>query len=173
MKNPERERWHLGASLGRALGGEALATWWRDLREDPLHTPVSLQGMSKDDIGRWGEDLAAHSLRTREKMKILRRNFRALEGGEVDLVCRHDTALVFVEVKTRTSANFARPIAAVDREKQQLIAQAALEWVRLLGRREVVFRFDVVEIILTENELPDIQRVEHAFELPDHYYLPG
>ncbi len=171
----ERERWYVGASLWMAIGGETLNHWWQDLRTDPLMTPVSLEEITtkdKNEIGRWGEDLATRFLRQQEWMKILWRNFRAPGGGEVDIVCRHGDVLVFVEVKTRTSVEFSRPITAVDQEKQHLIARGALEWLRLLGSTGPVFRFDIVEIVFTGGKPPDIQRVENAFELPDDYFLP-
>ncbi|MCE9543121.1 MAG: YraN family protein, partial [Verrucomicrobia bacterium] len=53
-------------------------------------------------LGRWGEDEASRHLK-RLGWKILRRNFRAPGGGEVDLVCRDHETLVFAEVKTRRS----------------------------------------------------------------------
>lgn len=173
MSAGDRESWHLGASLWKAVGGESLALWWRDWRYDPLGSPFHLGEATKDDIGRLGEDLAVHFLRRQEMMKVLRRNFRAPQGGEVDIVCRHDKTLVFIEVKARTSTAFGRPIDAVDADKQQLIARGALEWVRLLSLKDVRFRFDVVEVILTEGERPHLQRIENAFELPDNYYVPN
>lgn len=174
MEDPsENERWRVGASLWKAIGGDAIAARWQDLLADPLATPISLSNTTKDDLGRWGESLAVQFLRQQLKAKILRRNFRAPHGGEVDIVCRREETLLFVEVKTRTSTSFGRPLAAVDEEKQQLIARGALEWLRLLNQPDLVFRFDVIEVILREGEIPDIQCVENAFELPDNYYLPG
>ena len=64
-------------------------------------------------------------------------------------------------------------LQAVDEAKRQLIARGALEWVRQMHGNDVVFRFDVVEVVLVEGERPDVQRVANAFELPDNYYLPG
>jgi putative endonuclease len=100
--------------------------------------------------------------------KILRRNFRAKGGGEVDLVCRDIAAktLVFVEVKTRSSDEFDRPAAAVTREKQELIARGARAWLRLLDRPEVNFRFDIVEVVIGEGE-PRINVIKSAFLLPE------
>ena len=168
------EGWQLRESLWKAIGVPAFKMWWRDWREDALATPMrGLEVLDKDAIGQLGEDLAAQFLRRREMMRVLRRNFRAPKGGEVDIVCRHDDTLAFVEVKTRTSTAFGRPLDAVDAEKQQLIARGGLEWVRLLTRTDVLFRFDVVEVILTEGKRPDIQRIPNAFQLPDNYYLQG
>src|SRR5207249_1147092 len=68
------------------------------------------------ELGRRGEKLAARFLRA-HGYKILRRNFRAPRGGEVDIVCREKDALVFVEVKTRSTIYFGAPAEAVKREK--------------------------------------------------------
>ncbi len=63
---------------------------------------------------------------------------------------------------------------AVIAEKQALVTRGAMEWLRLLGkevdpeakqdvRRQISWRYDVVEIVLTEGEGPDINLVEQAF----------
>ena len=75
--------------------------------------------------GARGEKLACRFLR-RNGYKILYRNFRGRSGGEIDIVCRDNDTLVFVEVKTRTREDFGRPIAAVDREKQKRISRGGL-----------------------------------------------
>ena len=120
-------------------------------------------------LGREGERLAARFLR-RHCYKILYRNFRAPHGGEADLVCRDkgtDT-LVFVEVKTRRGLGYGTPAEAVTSDKQQLIIRGALAWLRLLDRPGVPVRFDVVEILITDNR-PDIQLIKHAFTAPNLY----
>lgn len=109
--------------------------------------------------------------------KLLYRNFRAPKGGEVDLVLRGGDGLdllVFVEVKTRTRRDYGRPMRAINAEKKALIVRGASEWLRLLGkefdlekqqdvRREISWRYDVVEIVLEEGEKPDVNLVENAF----------
>lgn len=120
------------------------------------------------ELGRWGELQAARYLK-QQGYKILYRNFRAKKGGEVDLVCRHGNVLVFVEVKTRSSEWFGRPAAAVDRDKERLIARGALEWLRLLDNPEVIFRFDIVEVIPKGETGSDCRIVEDAFKLPEPY----
>lgn len=101
-------------------------------------------------------------------MKILHRNFRAPKGGELDLVCRDGDTLVFAEVKTRTSLRFGRPVEAVDKKKQTLIVRGALEWLRLLDHPDLLFRFDVVEVLLRDGEVAEINLVRNAFNLPEH-----
>ncbi len=81
----------------------------------------------------------------------------------MDIVARHDRALLFTEVKTRRAGGIGRPLDAVDREKQRLIRRGADEWLRMLGTREIPWRFDVIEIVLEEGEKPRVHRVENAF----------
>jgi putative endonuclease len=118
-------------------------------------------------LGRRGERLAEKFLR-RQRHKILRRNFRPRHGGEVDLVCRDlvENELVFVEVKTRTTDDFGRPADAVTLEKQELIARGARAWLKLLARPDVVFRFDIVEVVIGIGE-PVITQIKSAFILPE------
>ncbi len=115
-------------------------------------------------LGQWGEDLAARHLK-RRGWKILRRNFRAPGGGEVDLVCRDGDTLVFAEVKTRRSEEMGRPLDAVDGKKQRLIRQGALCWLRLLEMPDITFRFDVIEVLATDPV--EVRVIESAFTLPN------
>ncbi len=118
--------------------------------------------------GARGEKLASRHLR-RNGYKILFRNFRGRTGGEIDLVCRDHDTLVFVEVKTRTREDFGRPIAAVDRRKQKRIARGGLAWLRMLDNPDILFRFDVVEVLLLEKAKPRIEIIKNAFQLPAPY----
>src|SRR5437764_7265409 len=97
--------------------------------------------------GARGEKLACRYLK-RSGYKILFRNFRGRSGGEIDVVCRDDDTLVFVEVKTRTREDFGRPFEAVDRAKRKRISRGALAWLRMLDNPDILFRFDVVEGII-------------------------
>ncbi len=127
-----------------------------------------LDGRWKQEVGKLGERLAARFLKKKEGMGILHRNFRAPGGGELDLVCRDGDTLVFTEVKTRTSLRFGRPVEAVDKKKQLLIVRGALEWLRLLDHPDLLFRFDVVEVLLRDGELAEIHLIRNAFHLPEH-----
>jgi putative endonuclease len=119
-------------------------------------------------LGLKGEKLAGRYLQ-RNGHKILYRNFRAPHGGEVDIVCRDkpNNELVFIEVKTRTTEDFGRPLDAVNAKKQRLIIRGAMAWLRLLDMPDITFRFDIVEVIMTEP--PEIRHIENAFQLPDYY----
>ena len=119
-------------------------------------------------LGTRGENLACQLLR-KNGYKILYRNFKGRTGGEIDVVCRDRDTLVFVEVKTRTSEDFGRPVEAVNREKRNRISRGGLAWLRLLDDPDILFRFDVVEVIIAEGAEPRLEILRNAFSLPDGY----
>jgi len=119
-------------------------------------------------LGTRGEKLAGQFLR-RNGYKILYRNFRGRTGGEIDLVCRERDTLVFVEVKTRTREDFGRPFDAVNRDKQRRISRGGLAWLRLLDDPDILFRFDVVEVIMAKGAPPRIVLLRNAFRLSEPY----
>jgi putative endonuclease len=119
-------------------------------------------------LGTRGEKLAARHLR-RQGFKVLYRNFRGRQGGEIDLVCRDGDTLVFVEVKTRTREDFGRPLEAIHRDQQRRISRGALAWLRLLGNPDVLFRFDVVEIVIAKGARPRAELIQNAFQLSEPY----
>lgn len=143
---------------------------WYSCFDRELMRPLRINGVSRDEAGTWnaeigavGERVAAKFLR-RKGRRILYRNFRPKRGGEIDIVCRDRETLVFVEVKTRSSERFGRPGAAVDRQKQDLLVRGANAWMRELDFPELLFRFDVVEVILEEGAAPEIRLIESAFQ---------
>ena len=98
-------------------------------------------------MGREGERRAAQYLR-QVGYKVLLRNVR-LGRGEVDLICRHGQILVFVEVKTRHFVPDSRPADAMTVRKQKLLIHASMLYLRELDLPNVVYRFDVVEVVHT------------------------
>ena len=114
------------------------------------------------------EKLACRYLK-RSGYKILLRNFRGRSGGEIDVVCRDKDTLVFVEVKTRGREDFGRPFEAVDREKQKRISRGALAWLRMLDNPDILFRFDVVEILIAGDAKPRVELIKNAFPLSKPY----
>jgi putative endonuclease len=104
----------------------------------------------KDAVGRHGEQVAAGYLEA-AGLAILARNWRC-RAGELDIVARDGGALVFVEVKTRSSLAFGTPAEAVSRVKAARIRQLALHWIA--AQREAgdpqfwtALRFDVVSVL--------------------------
>ena len=115
-----------------------------------------------------GGKLACRYLK-RSGYKILLRNFRGRTGGEIDVVCRDNDTLVFVEVKTRGDEDFGRPVEAVDREKRKRISRGALAWMRMLDNPDIFFRFDVVEVVIADGAKPRVELIKNAFPLSKPY----
>jgi putative endonuclease len=107
----------------------------------------------------------------RHKFRVLYRNFRAPHGGEVDVVCRDKSCdtLVFIEVKTRRTHDYGGPAAAVNEAKRALITRGALAWLRMLDNPDVLFRFDILEVVESHGEV-SCHLIRNAFELPDRYF---
>lgn len=113
-------------------------------------------------MGEFGERVACDWLRA-QGAKVLYRNYRAPQGGEVDIVARKGKLLLFVEVKTRRAGGEGRGLDSVNREKQLLIERGANSWLKLLKTRRIPWRFDVIEVVLTAGERPHVNLVENVF----------
>jgi len=74
-------------------------------------------------IGRWGEGIAAEYLQARGYF-LVDRNVRT-PHGEIDLILRLGEITVFAEVKTRTSTRYGYPEEAITPRKQQHMLESA------------------------------------------------
>lgn len=115
-------------------------------------------------LGQQGEQLAAEYLE-RIGYRIVATNFvipvgRTVRGvmvrAEIDIIAYEGATLCFVEVKTRTSIDFAAPERNVDLRKQRQITRAARAYRRLLGLTDQPFRFDVISIVLFASAPPSL-----------------
>lgn len=98
----------------------------------------------REKRGRKGEETAARFL-ARCGWKIIARNVRA-GHGEIDLVAEDGETLVFVEVKTGSTAAFGRPEEWVTPAKQRALVRAALRYLAEQGLADRPCRFDVVAV---------------------------
>ena len=115
--------------------------------------------------GKRGEVEAYFHLRARG-YKIVATNFRAAYNrGEIDLIAWDHGVLCFIEVKTRTGADFAPPLTAVDLEKKNHIRSVARQYVRRLpGNQPPPCRFDIVSVVLgADSGKPEISVHKGAF----------
>ena len=102
-------------------------------------------------LGREGEDQAARLLASLG-FRIIERNYRC-RLGEVDLICRHNGVLIFVEVKTRAEGSLGSGTDAVDRRKRSRIVKAAAEYLSAHGLWDKPCRFDVVSVVKRDGRL--------------------
>ena len=97
---------------------------------------------------------------------IVATNFRVpYNRGEIDLIGWDNGVLCFVEVKTRTRAEFAPPSTAVDPEKRKHIRSVARQYLRRLRvDQPPTCRFDIVSIVLGDNgDKPEVSVHKGAF----------
>jgi putative endonuclease len=128
---------------------------------------ISRRIQQPTSLGSIGEDYAAKWLR-RQGFKVLLRQYKC-RYGEIDIVARDGDVLVFVEVKTRSSAEFGDPSEAVDENKQLHISRVALHYLRALRNPSIPCRFDIVEVILEPDGPFQCRHTPDAFPLSDPY----
>jgi len=134
--------------------GDGFMDWFR--RDEPEHLRR----------GRLGERAAKRHLK-KAGLKFLYANYRTTKG-EIDLIFRDGKALVFVEVKTRSSESWTRPAAAVNASKRGKLAATARQYLRLLHNPEISHRFDIVEVLLQNGQVSEIRHQPNAFT-PSRY----
>lgn len=159
--NPQR--WELDAENPQAAGKDDFDRWLATFK----NRPPSRKRVSADPLpdrrhvlGETGEDLAANTLK-KQGYKILERNYRT-PLGEIDLIARHRGAVVFIEVKTRTSDRFGAGQESVHHAKQARLRKLADYYLKQKRLGEVDVRFDVVGILWQEGE-PQIEIIQNAF----------
>lgn len=120
---------------------------------------------SKSSFGERGEALATSYLRE-AGYRIVVTNFRVPVGrnstgvqvtGEIDIVAIDGSTLCFIEVKTRSSDDFAPILAAIDARKQRQIIRAAKVYRKLFEIRDIEFRYDAVTVLLRTGAEPEIE----------------
>lgn len=121
--------------------------------------------MKKTELGAWGEMKAAEALE-KKGFRVVARNYRT-RFGEIDLIVRKGTLLVFAEVKLRKNDEhgMAREFVTVSKQRKILLAAESY----LAGHawaQELQSRFDVVEIYAPAGMEggADITHLENAFE---------
>ena len=122
-------------------------------------------------VGAQGEELAAEFL-IKEGYRLVLSNFKvpvgrnirgAIVTGEVDLIAYDEDKLCFIEVKTRSSDEYASPLAAVDLRKQRQIIRTARMYRKIFHLPHAKVRYDVVSIVLPQKARPKIELFKNYF----------
>ncbi|HET7667562.1 MAG TPA: YraN family protein [Mycobacterium sp.] len=115
-----------------------------------------MTSLSRAEIGALGERLAVEHLQSLG-LRVLTRNWRC-RYGELDVIAADDAAgaVVFVEVKTRTSDQFGGVSQAVTPSKVRRLRRLAGLW--LAGQRDswATVRIDVVGVRIGRTRVPQI-----------------
>ena len=113
-------------------------------------------------FGEKGEALAVRRLK-KAGYKIIETNYRT-RLGEIDIIAKEGDTLVFVEVKSRRSAQFGNPKQSITVQKQKKISMVALCYLKTTGQSTARARFDVVTVI-SNRDKPQVEIIKNAFEL--------
>jgi putative endonuclease len=125
-----------------------------------LNSLFKMKDNAKINTGKEGEKIAAAFLK-KNGYRIIETNFRCTLG-EIDIIAREKGALVFVEVKTRKSAELGYPEQAVGINKQKKMSQLAL-WYLQKKNADMDARFDVIAITISTSG-NEIKLIKNAFD---------
>jgi putative endonuclease len=110
-----------------------------------------------NELGKWGEDLAADYLQ-RKGYTIIERDWKSGKR-DLDIIAQDGNVIVFVEVKTRRNRLYGEPEESVDYHKLQNLQQAISHYVKFKHIRQEI-RFDIISIVGTVETDPDIQHIQ-------------
>ena len=113
-------------------------------------------------LGIEGEDRAVTFLK-KKGYSILTRNYRT-PFGEIDVIARDGSTIVFVEVKTRKDDLFGYPFEAVDKRKKLKMKKSALLFLKK-QKKQSPARFDVLSIFSADSGGMEIEHFKDAFEV--------
>ena len=97
-------------------------------------------------------------------MKILGRNYRC-PVGELDILAldKKTDTILFVEVKTRNDDQIVHPASAVNAAKKARIRKIAQYYFGTHPAADYSARFDIVTVLLLDDEKPRLEHIENAF----------
>ncbi len=111
--------------------------------------------------GTWAE-LKACTILEQNGLKLVERNFNC-RFGEIDLIMREKSALVFVEVRLRKNNRFGHPAETIDARKRERLRRTATTYLKkTFGTIDTDCRFDVVTIT-GDRTKHDTQWLKDAF----------
>lgn len=113
-----------------------------------------------NETGALGEKLARDFL-IAKGYQILEQNW-ACGHKEIDIIAKDGDELVIVEVKTRKVPVIVEPEETIDRYKQQFLIWAANAYVER-NRLDIDVRFDIVAVVIDQNNEHRIEHTEDAF----------
>lgn len=115
------------------------------------------------DVGNAGEDAAARYL-SRRGYRILHRNLRLGRTGELDIVARQGSTLVFIEVKAKISGELGG-FMNITPAKQRKLIELAEHYLQRYRPDPSAVRFDAVEVEFADPRLrnPQVRLLPDAF----------
>lgn len=103
---------------------------------------------NRQNVGNWAEDLAANFLK-KLGYKIIERNVR-FNFGEIDIIAKTGSLLVFVEVRFRKTSAYGDPLSTIGAAKRSRLKKAILAYISRIGHTGDL-RIDAIGITGGEN----------------------
>lgn len=113
------------------------------------------------ELGKRGEEAAARFL-YRRGYDIVERNW-VCPAGEADIIAKDENAVVFVEVKTRSSCEKGFPAEAVDEKKRNRYERIAAYFLKEYDETDIPVRFDIVSIVAISSDRALVRHHINAF----------
>lgn len=85
--------------------------------------------MNNRQFGDCGEDLACEYLK-KNGYEILERNVHFSKFCEIDIIAKYKNKIVFIEVKTRKSDGFGKPLESITKTKYENIKKGVLFYIQ-------------------------------------------
>ncbi len=109
-----------------------------------------------NELGRWGEDLAAAFLEEKG-YAIVERDWKS-GHHDLDIVAKDGSTLVIVEVKTRRNRLYGNPEEAIDYRKRRSLLSAINHYTKS-HRIYSNVRFDIISIVGNIGEKSEIDHI--------------
>jgi putative endonuclease len=112
--------------------------------------------MNNKPLGNLGEEMAREFLESKG-YEIVKRNYKT-KWGEIDLICKDENKIVFVEVKTRIGERLGMPEDAINKGKMQRLIKNAESYM-FFNHLKNSYRIDAICIVLDRNN--EKERIDH------------
>ncbi len=150
-----------GSAAGQRKDEVVAATVRMKKRSRTKGASANARGKRNQELGRSGEDAAVRYL-ARRGYEIVERNWTCF-AGEADIIARDGDVLVFIEVKTRSDLSMGFPSEAVTKDKRERYEKIACAYVADHELNEMLLRFDVMGILIVDDERMMVRHHINAF----------
>jgi len=141
--------------------------------KDVWHRMRPGEGRGKQGAGEAGEAAAADFLHRRHGFVIVARNWRSPRDrrDELDIVARDGDVLVFVEVRARAVDALVPGFESIDQRKRRALRRVVHAYLSALAEPPRTFRFDVVEVSLSDRLPLQCRHFENVPLFPKGYHV--
>ncbi|PIR43622.1 YraN family protein [candidate division WWE3 bacterium CG10_big_fil_rev_8_21_14_0_10_32_10] len=115
-------------------------------------------------FGDIGENKVTEYCEITKKYKILNKNYKCKNYGEIDIVAKKDDFIIFIEVKSRKNSKYMEIYEVIDKRKKEALLRAAKFYIIKKNLGEYSYRIDLATY---DKEKDKIEYFENIIE--DHY----